>query len=115
MKKNFVAILILFLFACSEKETAVTTYTIDQFYKNINVGGGYFSPDETKLLINSNESGIYNVYEIDIASGERKQLTNSTEESYFGQSYFPSDNRFIYYYDEGGNENDVVAMMNPDG
>ena len=54
--------------------------------------------DESKLLINSNESGIYNAYEIDIESGEKKALTNSTEESYFGQSYFPDDDRFVFSF-----------------
>ncbi len=93
----------------------VNKYTIEQFYKNINVGGGSFSPDETRLLINSNESGIFNAYEIDIKSGETKMLTSSTEESFFGQSYFPNDDRFVYSFDEGGNENFKVYMMSTDG
>lgn len=99
----------------SEEVREVAKYTIDQFYENVNIGGGSFSPDEAKLLVSSNETGIYNVYEIDIASGERRQLTNSTEESYFAGSYFPNDDRFIYSFDEGGNENYKVFMMSPEG
>lgn len=106
------------LVACttSKNETPeVQKYSIGQFYENVSVSGGSFSPDESKLLINSNETGIFNVYEIDIASGEKKQLTNSTQESYFGQSYFPNDDRFIFSFDEGGNENFKVFMMNQEG
>ena len=108
MKKTIKLLALAALVGCAQQanETVeVPKYTINQFYENVNVGGGSFSPDESKLLINSNESGIYNVYEIDIATGEKTQMTNSTEESYFGQSYFPNDNRFVYSFDEGGNEN----------
>lgn len=99
----------------STETTEVAKYTIEQFYKNVNIGGGSFSPDESKLLINSNESGIYNAYEIDIESGETTMLTNSTEESYAAQTYFPNDDRFIYSFDEGGNENYKVYMMSQEG
>lgn len=110
--------LALIVGACSSSEESkepVTKYTIDQFYKNINVGGGSFSPDESKLLIHSNESGIYNVYEIDIESGESNQLTTSEQESFYAQGYFPQDNRFVYTADQGGNENYHVYMQTPEG
>jgi len=104
------------LFACKEKPTEeVTKYSIEQFYENVNVNGGSFSPTEEKLLISSNESGIYNVYEIDVDSGEQTQLTNSTKESYNAQSYFPNDDRFLYSFDEGGNENYKLYMQGEDG
>lgn len=104
--------------ACSptqEKVQPVTKYSIDQFYKNINVGGGSFSPDESKMLIHSNESGIYNLYEIDMASGESRQVTSSDQESFFSQGYFPTDNRVVYTADQGGNENYHVYMQTPEG
>jgi dipeptidyl aminopeptidase/acylaminoacyl peptidase len=117
--KKIPKILMLFLVvSCTppkEKVQEIKKYTINQFYENISVGGGYFSPDETTLLINSNESGIYNVYAIDIASGQKTPMTYSTEESYSAQSYFPNDNRFIFSFDEGGNENYKVFLMNENG
>ena len=115
MKALHFTLLVLLLVGCQEKPEPLTQYTIEQFYENKSIGGGSFSPDESKLLVSSNESGIYNVFEIDIASGERKQLTESTDESYFAQSYFPNDERFIYTYDEGGNENYKVFMMSEEG
>ena len=66
----------------AKKETTIqpkeiAKYTIEQFHKNKNVNGGAFNNDETKLLVNSNETGIYNVFEIDIKSGQKKQITFS--------------------------------------
>jgi len=117
MKIFKLAVPFLLFFACTPSSSVkeVTKYTIEQFYQNISVGGGSFSPDESKLLISSNESGIWNVYEIDIESGEKAALTNSRQESYFGQTYFPNDDRFVYSFDEGGNENFKVYMMSSEG
>ncbi|MEP5611719.1 MAG: prolyl oligopeptidase family serine peptidase [Cyclobacteriaceae bacterium] len=117
MKLFKLAVPCFLLFACSPSESVkeVNKYTIEQFYKNISVGGGSFSPDESKLLISSNESGIWNAYEINVESGETTMLTNSTQESYFAQAYFPNDNRFVFSFDEGGNENNKVYMMSTEG
>lgn len=117
MKKlTLVACLGLF-FACQQQpeQTAVKTYSIEQFYKNINISGGSFSPDESKILVSSNESGIYNLYEIPVGGGEKKQLTNSTVESLLAVSYFPEDERVLFQADEGGNENFHLFLQSPEG
>ena len=107
MKRFLLLLLIISFIACKEEEKPreIAQYSIDQFYKNTNIWGGSFSPDESKLLVSSNESGIYNVYEIDVATGEKSAVTQSEDESYFAQTYFPEDERVIYTYDKGGNEN----------
>lgn len=106
MKRLFLPVLLVFLTACKEeKPKEFAKYSIDQFYKNTNVFGGSFSPDESKLLVSSNESGIYNVFEIDIENGDKKAVTNSDTESNYAQSYFPNDERVLYTFDKGGNEN----------
>ncbi len=106
MKKSFLLLLFLCLVACKEeKPKEFANYSIDQFYKNINIFGGSFSPDESKLLVSSNESGIYNVYEIDIENGDKNPITSSDTESNYAQSYFPNDERVLYTFDKGGNEN----------
>ncbi|MFM9908152.1 MAG: TolB family protein [Chitinophagaceae bacterium] len=124
MKKNVAlyASVIIF-FGCNsntDKKTDsaarnVKQYTIEQFYKSSNAGGGFFSSDESKLLVNSNESGIYNAYEIDIASGDKKALTTSTKESIFGNDYVPGTHHLIYNSDKGGNENDHLFLQKTDG
>jgi dipeptidyl aminopeptidase/acylaminoacyl peptidase len=66
---------------------------------------GYaWSSDDKQLLINSDETGIFNLYALP-ASGEPKQaLTSSTVDSTFAVSWFPEDGRALYTADRGGNE-----------
>jgi len=103
----------LLLVACNSnntsegKETApreVKQYTIDQFYKSSEVFGGDISDDDKKMLVTSNENGIYNAYEIDIASAQKRALTNSSKESMFANNYVPGTTNIIYSSDKGGNE-----------
>ncbi|WNJ20349.1 S9 family peptidase [Pontibacter sp. G13] len=103
------------LMGCSEETRQIKTYPTEQFYQNIHIGGGAFSPDESRILFGSNESGMMNAFSVDLLSGEQTQLTHSTEESYYAQSYFPADERFIVVADKGGNENEQIFMVTPDG
>ena len=76
MKKIMFCILILAIVSCNqqskkpaeETNRIVKKYTIEQFYKNIDIYGGSFSPDESKLLVTSNESGIFNLVALPIDS-----------------------------------------------
>src|SRR5436305_8633334 len=77
----------------------VRQYTIEQFMDTTRIGGSSFSPDEREILFHSNKTGIFNVYSVSVAGGAARQLTNSTKESTYAVSYFPSDTRFIYTYD----------------
>lgn len=114
----------LLLSACSENEKSakedtapreVKSYTIEQFYKSSSTGGGAFSADGSKLLVGSNETGIFNVYEIDVATGDKKALTRSTSESIWAVDYLPGSLNFIYASDKGGNENDHLFLQRTDG
>lgn len=116
--KRIVLITILLspiIFYACKQEPVVTKYSIEQFYKNKQVFGGKFSEDETRLLYTSNESGIYNLYEVCIADGTQKQLTNSTQESFFAIDYVPGTNKILYAADKGGDEIDHIYLLNEDG
>ncbi|HTH57524.1 MAG TPA: alpha/beta fold hydrolase [Cyclobacteriaceae bacterium] len=119
MKKSVLSCLVLSLlfWACAPKnnEKPSQLYTIQQFMDVVPINGGAFSPDETKLLINSRATGIFNAVEIDIKSGEQKPLTSSTDNAVFSYSYFPSDNRVLYGSDKGGNEITHIFIRNTDG
>ncbi len=66
--KNFILLITVLIFtACAPEQKLPKQYSIEQFYKNIRFGGGNFSNDETRLLISSDASGIFNAYEIKIA------------------------------------------------
>src|SRR5207253_11382025 len=84
----------------SAEPGAVKQYTIEQFMATTRLGGASFSSDEKSILFHSNKSGIFNVYSMPVTGGEPKQLTNSTKESTFAVSWFPSDARFLYRYDK---------------
>ena len=85
-------------------------YTIEQFMKTTRVGGSAFSHDEKSILFHSNQSGIFNVYTVSLTGGEAKQLTNSTKESNYIVSALPTDARYLYTYDKGGDENSHLYL-----
>jgi dipeptidyl aminopeptidase/acylaminoacyl peptidase len=90
------------------------TYTMDQFLKTTSIGGSSFSPDETHLLVSSNESGVFNVYELDLASGTRTPVTQG-DQTTFAVAYLPPDGRILYSRDSGGNEIDHLYLRALDG
>ena len=85
-------------------------YTIEQFMKTARIGGADFSSDDKTILFFNNQSGIFNVYAVEVTGGPAKQLTHSTKESTFSVGYLP-DGRFLYRYDRGGNENDHLYVL----
>ncbi|MEY4929288.1 MAG: hypothetical protein RI909_12 [Bacteroidota bacterium] len=92
--------------ACNttKEEAPPKLYTVAQFMDIVQINGGSFSPDDSKLLISSKETGIFNAVEIDIKTGQQTPLTKSGDNAIFGYSYFPKDNRVLYGGDKGGNE-----------
>ena len=108
---------LLFLIACNQEVTPpkINQYTIDQFLDTKNIFGGSFSPDNKDLLVTSNETGIYNAYNIPVAGGELSPLTQSEKESIFAISYFPNDKRILFRSDDNGNEINHLFVRNEDG
>ena len=119
MKQFIYFLLGITIISCSPQvkktEVPVQKYTIEQFYKNLKIYGGSFSYDETKLLVTSNETGIFNLFSIPVDGSEHEQLTNSTVESIFAISYFPEDGRILYAADKGGNEISHIYLLETDG
>jgi dipeptidyl aminopeptidase/acylaminoacyl peptidase len=112
MKTSTILLLAALFIACTQDTpVSVPQYTIEQFYGNTRIGGGFFSPDESRLLVSSDQSGIFNVYEIDIATGTKKQLTQSIEESLFAVGYVPGTGQVLYSADQGGNENNHIYLL----
>src|SRR6185369_13990312 len=102
-------------FAQKKKAEPVKEYTIEQFMNTVRIGGSSFSSDEKSILFHNNKTGIFNVYSVPVSGGAATQLTNSTKESTFAVSYFPTDTRFLYSYDRGGNENSHLYLRELDG
>ena len=119
MSRVFVALALAgALAACggpSTERADVPRYTIEQFLETDALTGGAFSPDEAKLLYGSDETGVFNAFEVSIDGGEPKQLTFSEGDAVLPLSYFPDDERILYMGDKGGNEIYHIFVRETDG
>jgi Tol biopolymer transport system component len=112
----YLPLMLLALASCKKEDARqIAQYSIEQFYANTRFSGGNFSPDETRLLINSDESGIFNLYEITIADGTRRQLTTSAIESFYATDYVPGFPGILYAADKGGNEISHIYLLEENG
>jgi dipeptidyl aminopeptidase/acylaminoacyl peptidase len=80
-----------------------TTYSMEQLLASVSIGSGSFSADESKLLVHTNETGVFNVYSLDRATTKRTPITEG-ETTTFAVAYFPEDDRLIFTHDSDGNE-----------
>jgi len=101
--------------AGSKQQRPLRQYAIEDFMDTTRIGGASFSADESTILVSSDETGIYNVYSIDIASGERRAVTRSTNDSTYAVSYFPKDNRVLFTRNKGGDELDHLFVREVNG
>lgn len=95
-------------------------YTAQQFFETTSFGmaaadGIAFSRDGRSLLINSDASGVFNVYALPVAGGDPVQLTRSTADATTAASYFPDDDRVLLTADQGGNELNHLYVRLADG
>ena len=123
MKHIIFLISILLFISCKDHkdgkkaDTAVKVeqYTIEQFMDNEAVNGGSFSFDNSKLLISSNRSGIFNVYTVASSGGSYTPITASDSTSYFAQSFFPNDDRMLISADGNGDEINHIYLRDTTG
>ncbi|HET8855291.1 MAG TPA: S9 family peptidase, partial [Salinimicrobium sp.] len=115
MKKLFFPLLFLCFSSFAQENASFEEYTIEQFYENTRIGGGVFSNDGQHLLINSDETGIFNVFEINVDDGSKKQITSSEDDSFFALDYVPGTDEILYSADKGGNEIDHIFLLKKDG
>ncbi len=104
--------------AASDNE--VVTYDAAAFHNTTSFslasGAGLaFAPDNGDLLITSDETGVFNAYAADPATGERTPLTRSDADANFALSWFPQDRRILVTADRGGDERNHVYVVAPDG
>ncbi len=123
MKKIITLLSIALIWGCKEKKESSTpsiadnlkTYTIEQMMDNESINGGSFSPDQSKLLVSSNRSGIYNMYTVSVEGGDLIPVSASDSSSVFAISYFPKDERMLFNMDNNGDEIDHIYIRNTDG
>ncbi|HYO83236.1 MAG TPA: hypothetical protein VES20_17660 [Bryobacteraceae bacterium] len=88
---------------------------MEQFMKTTSMRGIAFSHDEKQVHFSSNESGIFNVHAVPTTGGKPVALTSSKKESVFSVDAFPSDPRFLFESDQGGNELNHIYVRDPGG
>ena len=110
-----VALLLCVAPAAAQSSGPPRTYTIEQLMAADSLGGFSFSPDNSKLLVTSNRTGIPNIYVMPATGGEMRPLTNSTVETVGSLGYFPNDERILYTSDQGGNERAHIYVREIDG
>lgn len=113
-QNNFTTYLLFLLVAISYSNSGWSQkkYTSEQLRNNISVNAADFNSDETKLLIDNNSKGIFNIHLLNIYDTTMQPLTASTKESFFAVGFLPGTDKFIFTHDEGGNENDHLYIMN---
>jgi dipeptidyl aminopeptidase/acylaminoacyl peptidase len=94
---------------------AVPQYTIEDFMATTALTGASFSPDESKVLVSSDQTGIFNAFAVPVDGSAPVQLTSSTTNAVMARSFFPKDERFLYESDQGGNELTHVYVHELDG
>lgn len=98
-----------------EAPVEVPEYTIDQFMENTSLRGLSFSPDGSKILVSTDETGVFNAYAYPAGGGEPEQLTESTTDPVFVVSYMNDGESILYSSDQGGNELNHLYLLGPDG
>jgi len=101
------------------EKVAFETYTAEAFFQTTSFGlangGGYaWSSNDSKILAQSDASGVFNAIAIS-GDGASTQLTSSETDAHFVQSFFPTDDRIIVSADQGGNELNHIYVGELDG
>lgn len=90
-------------------------YSAESFFKTTSYFGSNINSTGTKILMTSDETGVYNAYSMPVAGGDKTALTQSTVDSNIGVSWFPTDDRILYTADQEGNELNHLFVMKLDG
>jgi hypothetical protein len=85
----------------ASRSPQVPQYSIEDFMGTTRIGGASFSPDATTLIYHSNQTGVFNLYEIPAGGGTPSPPTSSTTDAIRSLGYFPLDRRVLYRSDKG--------------
>ncbi|MBO6766471.1 S9 family peptidase [Maricaulis sp.] len=106
--------------AAGQTAPAVTQYDAATFHQTTSFGlassaGFAWSADDSRILISSDETGVFNAYAVDPSSGAREALTASETNATYALSWFPNDDRAVVTADSGGNEISHIYVRELDG
>lgn len=90
-----------------EARGAPRRYDARAFYTTTSYGMASalaWSPDDTRLLVHGDATGIFNAHALPASGEAARPLTASTTDSTYAVSWFPDDERVLVTADRGGNE-----------
>ncbi len=99
----------------AQRARPVPSYTIEQFMNTTAMFGASFPPDGRSILVTSDQSGVFNAYEIPVGGGKPQARTHSTTDGVFAVGYLPHDRRVLYLQGRGGNENNHLYLLDTTG
>lgn len=82
----------------------VKQYSIEQFMNNESTWSNGYNHDNSRVMLTSNRSGIFNIYTTPTTGGTMAPITSSDSTSVWGISYFPKDDRVLFRMDDNGDE-----------
>jgi dipeptidyl aminopeptidase/acylaminoacyl peptidase len=101
--------------ATAQGARPIPRYTIEQFMNTTAMFGAAFSPDGRSILVTSDQSGVFNAYELPVGGGKPQARTHSTTDGVFTVGYLPHDRRVLYLQGPGGNENNHLYLLDTTG
>src|SRR5260370_3959567 len=99
----------------AQRARPVPHYTIEQFMNTTAMFGASCAPDGRAILVTSDQSGVFNAYEIPVGGGKPQARTHSTTDGIFTVGYLPHDRRVLYLQGRGGNENNHLYLLDTTG
>jgi len=93
----------------------VKTYKAESFFTTLSYFGARFSADESKILLTSNKTGVFNAYSIPFSGGDLTPITSSKKNMVRAVSYFPKDDRVLFTSDNEGDELNHLFVMTSKG
>jgi dipeptidyl aminopeptidase/acylaminoacyl peptidase len=90
-------------------------YAIETMLDTETITNQVLSHDDLFVLYSSNKSGNFNAYIRSLSNGEEKQATFITDNAVQIISFFPSDYRFLFHSDLGGNEQNHIFLCDFSG
>jgi dipeptidyl aminopeptidase/acylaminoacyl peptidase len=115
LRRALAAALVLACGLGAARAADVPQYTIEDFLATTTMSGAFFSPDKSRILVSSDQTGVMNAFAVPVDGGKPVQLTNSTVSAVTVRGFFPNDERFLYTSDQGGNERTHLWVQGPDG
>jgi dipeptidyl aminopeptidase/acylaminoacyl peptidase len=104
----------------ASREHALPRYDARAFHAGTSLAMADFAgfpvtSDNGRVLVSTDETGIFNAALIDLETGEQRIVTDSESDAVRAVSTFPEDDRLLVLSDSGGNERYHLYVRETDG